>query len=113
MKRDSWGLFRGAGRTRILEAFRDLRISPPSLRLLAYKIGAWRVRLNGTLTNMSSGWIMRCLAQSLRKLSPFRSLSDNEDFVGSSSSESEMAIRPANKKPRSEELAEEAGEQKI
>ena len=30
VKRDSWGLHRGAGQPRILEAFRDLRIFPPA-----------------------------------------------------------------------------------
>ena len=109
-KRDRWGLRRGAGQFRILEAFRDLRVFPSSLHLLAYKIGAWRVRLNGTLTNMSLGWITHFLFESLRMIAPFRSLSDNEDFAGSSSSESGMAGSPANKKPKSKELTQEAGE---
>ena len=110
MKRDSWGLRRGAGQTRILEAFRGLRIFPSSLRLLAYKIGAWRVRLNGALTNMKLGWIARSLFQSFREITPFRSLSGYGNFARSSSSESEMASIPANKKPKSKELAQEADE---
>ena len=113
VKRDSWGLSHGAGQTRILEASRDLRNFHSSLHLLACKIGAWRVRLNGTLTKMSLGWIMHFLFQSLRKLSPLRYVADNEDFVGSSSSESEMAISPANKKPESKELSQEADEQNL
>ena len=110
VKRDSWGLRRGAGQTRILEAFRDLRISPSSLRLLAYKIGAWRVRLNGTLTNMRLGWITHFPFQSLRKITPFRSLAENEDFVGSSSSESELPVSPASKKLKNKGLTQQAGE---
>ena len=113
VKHDSWGLYRGAGQTRISEAFRDLRIFPSSLHLLAYKIGAWRVRLNGTLTNMSLGRTMRFLFQSMRQLTPFRSLSDDEDFDGGSSSESEMAISPATKKSKGAELTQGTGEQKI
>ena len=35
VKRDSWGLQHGAGQTRILEAFQDLRQFPSSLHLLA------------------------------------------------------------------------------
>ena len=110
VKRDGWGLHHAAGQTRILEAFQDLRKSPSSLHLLAYKIGAWRVRLNGTLTNMSLGWIMRFLFQSLRKISPFRSLAENEDLLGSSSSESELPESPANKKPKNTELTQQADE---
>ena len=59
---------------------------------------------------MSLGWIMHFLFQSLRKITPSRSLADNEDFAGSSSSEYEMASSPANKKPKSKELAQEADE---
>ena len=110
VKRDSWGLRHGAGQTRILEAFQDLRKFPSSLHLLAYKIGAWYVRLNGTLTNMSLGWITHFLFQSLRKITPFRSLADNGDFVGSSSSESETPVSPANKKSKNKELTQRADE---
>ena len=59
---------------------------------------------------MSLGWIMRFLFGSLRKTPPFRSLAGNEDFAGSSSSESEMPGSPANKKPKSQELTQEADE---
>ena len=96
-KRDSWGLHQGADHTRILEAFQDSKKFPSSLHLSAYKIGAWHVRLNGALSNMSLGWITHFLFRSLRNIAPFRSLTDNEDFLGSSSSESEMPESPANK----------------
>ena len=105
-----WGLYPEADQTRILQAYHDLRRFRSSLHLFAYKIGAWHVRLNGTLTNMSLGWIMHFLFQSLRNIAPFRSLTDNEDFLGSSSSESEMPESPANKKAKNKEPMHQADE---
>ena len=50
-----WGLYEGPGPGRKVAASRDLRAFPPSLHSLAWKIGAWPVKLIGAQSDMSLG----------------------------------------------------------
>ena len=109
VKRQSWGFSPGADQRRILQAFRDLRSFRSSLRLFAYEIGAWHVRISGTLMDMSLGWIMNYLFQCLRLLAPVRSLSMGGDYERSSSSESEITLSPADKETKAETPAKGRG----
>ena len=94
-------------------AFRDLRTSPSSLQLLAYKIGAWHVRLNGTLADISLVRIINFLFGSTQQPAPLQTLSNIGDFERSSSPESEITYSAATKKGRGEGTAQKADGRKI
>ena len=53
MEHRGWGLQSGADQTRKLEALRDSQSFPPSLHLLAWRIGAWPAMPAGTQSDMS------------------------------------------------------------
>ena len=53
---------------RVNRAYNDIRSFPPSLYLLAREIGAWRVKMVGTHTAMSLGWIPRSLFRFQEKI---------------------------------------------
>ena len=104
-----WGLYPQADQTRILQAYHDLRSFRSSLHLFAYKIGAWYVRLPGTQSDMSLGWIMNYLFNCLRLLTPVKSISMEEEYQCDSESDSELAPSPANKKTKAEHTVQAKG----
>ena len=112
VRHPGWGLYPGADRTRILQAYQDLRSFRSSLHLFAYKIGAWYVRLPGTQSDMSLGWIMNYLFTCVRLLSSIKPRSIDDEFIGDSESDDESPKSPAVKKPKAEltQKTEEKGD---
>ena len=109
----SWGLYHGASDERILQAFQDLRTFQSSLHFVAYKIGAWHVRLDGTLSSMSLGWATNFLFSTIRELQSFAAVSVLEECEDGSLSESEITDSPAAKKSKGDELTTETSDQNL
>ena len=53
---EGWGMCYRALSQRAIQAYNDIRSFPSSLHFLAWKIGAWHVKLVCTPTAMSLGW---------------------------------------------------------
>ena len=95
------GLYPEAARQRLIQAFYDLRYFPSSLHLLAYRSGAWEVRLQGTQTTMGAAWISSYLFSFASKIPPELELHQNPRTASSREYET-PAGQPPNKRAREE-----------
>ena len=109
MKEKGWGLRPKAHQPRMLQAFQDLRLFQSSLHLLANKIGAWRVRLNGTLSAMILGWVAHFLFRCTQKFE-LANFATDRDFYDGSDSEAESEQSPASKRKKSAGQSQSAAE---
>ena len=100
--REGWGLYTESDALRAAQALRDLRQFPSSLHLLAYRLGAWEVRLQGTQTAMSAAWILSYLFSFATKIPPqpvYPELIESQ----SSQEPATQGARPGQKRARGEQ----------
>ena len=70
VRQEGWGLVMESDIARMWQAYRDMADFPSSLHLLAWRIGAWPMKLTGTLTEMPLGWAINYLLGVVAKIPP-------------------------------------------